>query len=403
MSQPTLSSQHLTAVNYEKMADRHATTNGMPSTYNRRRRWLSILASLVILFSAASCAAALLIRNISPSNDAQRLHAPLLLLDSPSSIDRLWEEFKMRHEKSYATDTEEYKRKAIFSDNLVVIDRHNRQYAAGVHSFSMHLNHLADWTNDEVRTTLNGYRPLLMSTGRAQNDAIRSLFLRPLSVSIEHLPKTVDWRKKNLVTPVKNQGHCGSCWAFSTTGSLEGQHARKKNKLVSLSEQNLVDCSSKFGNNGCNGGLMDNAFAYIKANGGIDTEKSYPYDGQDEKCRYKNSTIGAEDTGFVDIKEGNETDLQIATATVGPISIAIDASQFSFQFYSGGVYADASCSSTELDHGVLIVGYGKENGKKYWLVKNSWGPMWGDSGYIKIAKDDGNMCGVATKASYPIV
>lgn len=225
-------------------------------------------------------------------------------------------------------------------------------------------------------------------------------FMSPQNIDA---PDSIDWRQQGAVTEVKDQGHCGSCWSFSATGALEGQHFRKSGVLVSLSEQNLVDCSTTYGNNGCNGGLMDYAFKYIKDNGGIDTEKTYPYEGTDSQCRYNAANSGATDKGFADIEQGSEKKLKDALASIGPVAIAIDASQQSFQFYSEGVYYDPNCSSEQLDHGVLAVGYGSENGQDFWIVKNSWGTTWGDGGYIKMARNKENHCGVATSASYPLV
>lgn len=152
---------------------------------------------------------------------------------------------------------------------------------------------------------------------------------------------------------------------------------------------------------------MDYAFQYIKDNNGIDTEESYPYEAVDDKCRYTEKNSGATDKGYVDLQSGNEESLKAATATVGPISVAIDASHESFQFYSKGVYYEPDCSSNSrrLDHAVLIVGYGidEQTDEKYWLVKNSWGATWGDKGYLKMARNKKNHCGIATSASYPLV
>lgn len=311
-----------------------------------------------------------------------------------------WEAWKLHNNKTYSSPMEEKFRMKIFMDNKAKIARHNQRAHVGGASFHMEMNQLGDQLHHEVLSTRNGYRKgLLLQSGGSK--PVGATFIMPENVQI---PESVDWRAKGAVTPVKNQGQCGSCWAFSATGALEGQNFRKTGKLVSLSEQNLVDCSVSFGNHGCHGGVMDFAFLYIKENHGIDTEESYPYEAvEHDKCMYNKKNFGASDVGLVDIPEGNEEALMQAVATVGPVSIAIDASHDTFQFYSKGIYHDPGCSSTELDHGVLLVGYGTENGEDYWLVKNSWGAKWGDEGYIKIARNKGNMCGVATAASYPLV
>jgi cathepsin L len=312
-----------------------------------------------------------------------------------AKLDQSWNLWKTSFNKQYS-NVEESVRRAIWESNLKIVQEHNLEADLGLHTYWLGMNAYADMTNAEFNRVMNGFN--------ATRQASRNRQTFTFDPSLE-LPDTVDWRTKGYVTPVKDQGQCGSCWAFSTTGSLEGQHFAKTGELVSLSEQNLVDCSKKQGNMGCNGGLMDYAFTYIKENNGIDTEKSYPYQARDEKCRFKAADVGATDTGFVDVKAKDEAALQQAVATVGPISVAIDASHSSFQLYKRGVYNEPRCSQTQLDHGVLAVGYGADttSGADYWLVKNSWGTSWGDQGYIMMTRNKNNQCGIATASSYPTV
>jgi cathepsin L len=316
-----------------------------------------------------------------------------------------WKEFKIKYNKTYDGSEDNYRFK-IFLDSKHLIAKHNQLHATGLKSYSLSLNKYADMSHKEFVRTMNGYRPhLKRQSNFANQHPDVHVEKRTLDEPFE-LPKSVDWRQHGYVTPVKDQGHCGSCWAFSSTGALEGQHFRKTGDLISLSEQNLVDCSKKYGNMGCDGGLMDNAFRYIRDNHGIDTENSYPYEGHEDKCRFKNKTVGADDKGYVDLPSGNEAMLTKALAMKGPISVAIDASQESFRLYDGGVYDEPACNNSEesLDHGVLAVGYGTDpvHGD-YYLVKNSWSETWGQSGYIKMARNKDNQCGIATSAAYPVV
>jgi len=313
------------------------------------------------------------------------------------TLDGEWASFKSTHQKSYKDNIEEAYRRMIFEKNHKYITKHNAEAANGVHTFTLAMNRFGDMTNAEFRAQMNGFNASL----RIENPNVVKHVYQPSNIAV---PDSVDWRTQGYVTPIKDQGQCGSCWAFSAVASLEGQHFKAAGKLVSLSEQNLVDCSGKQGNMGCDGGLMDQAFTYIQVNKGIDTEASYPYEAVDGRCRFKAANVGATDNGFTDITSGSESDLVNAIATVGPISVAIDASQDSFQFYSKGIYYEKYCSSTELDHGVTAVGYGTQGtGKDYYIVKNSWGTSWGDQGYILMSRNKNNNCGIATMSSYPIV
>ncbi|KHJ85657.1 papain family cysteine protease [Oesophagostomum dentatum] len=258
-----------------------------------------------------------------------RVHRTKSLRQKIDEAFEKWDDYKEAFGKYYAEDEENDYMEA-FVKNVIHIEEHNREHRLGRKTFEMGLNSIADLPFSQYRK-LNGYRHRKNYGDAPQKNGTK--WLAPFNVKV---PDSVDWREKGLVTEVKNQGMCGSCWAFSATGALEGQHARAAGKMVSLSEQNLVDCSTKYGNHGCNGGLMDLAFEYIKDNHGIDTEESYPYVGREMKCHFKKKDVGADDNGYVDLPEGDEDALKVAVATQGPISIAIDAGHRTFQLYKKG-------------------------------------------------------------------
>ncbi|KAF1790610.1 Cysteine peptidase, asparagine active site [Phytophthora cactorum] len=217
------------------------------------------------------------------------------------------------------------------------------------------------------------------------------------------VPVQKDWRADGAVSPVKNQGKCGSCWTFSTTGCLESHVKLKHGEFTILSEQNLLDCAQNFDNHGCNGGLPSHAFEYVKYNGGLDTEETYPYEAKEGKCKFNTYHVGAQVDQVVNITARNENELKAAVGSTGPVSIAFQVVS-DFRFYKSGVYESKECHSGEKDvnHAVLAVGYGVEDGKNHWIVKNSWGTKWGMDGFFQIARGS-NMCGVADCASYPVV
>ena len=290
----------------------------------------------------------------------------------------------------YSNKTNELYRFNIWRENNKYVKIHNRYRAQ---CFTLALNEFADFTTAEFVEIYGGF-----IQGNRSNIP---LFVPSINVP----PNSVDWRAKGYVTPVQNQGNCGSCWAFSATGSLEGQHFKRTGNLVPLSEQNLIDCSGPQGNNGCDGGHMINAFEYVKSNNGIECDTTYPYTGQDGTCQFNSNNVAATCTGYKQIQRKNELELTKTISEIGPISVAINVIR-SFQLYEQGVYYDPECSQdiSTLNHAVLAVGYGTTiNCKDYYIVKNSWGTGWGMNGYILMSRNRNNNCGIATDASYPIV
>lgn len=305
-------------------------------------------------------------------------------------VHELFEHFLIKHPKRYANTVqreEHNKRRNIFRQNLRFINSHNRKHVG----FQVAVNHLADRSPEELR----------LLRGRTHTEGYNGgLPFKPDLSTLKDVPDTMNWRLYGAVTPVKDQGVCGSCWSFGTTGTIEGALFLKTKKLVGLSQQNLIDCSWGYGNNGCDGGEEFRSYQWIMKHGGIATEYSYgQYLAQDGRCH--TGTIGAKIASYVKVTSGDLKALKVAIAQKGPVAVGIDASHRSFAFYSFGVYYEPQCGNSpeDLDHAVLAVGYGTMNGQAYWLVKNSWSTHWGNDGYVLMSQK-GNNCGVATDATF---
>lgn len=303
-----------------------------------------------------------------------------------------WHKFQhyiRKHNKFYDSHDDFLKRFGIFSDNLRFIENNNMYND----KLKLEINKFSDMETEELFYGFN-FDNLLSKVNKC--DIFKDF-------DTENLPDTVDWRS-TAVTPVKDQGKCGSCWSFSATGAMEGAWAIANNELISLSEQQLLDCSIKYGDMACKGGLMDNAFEYAIDNG-LCSEDDVPYEAKRESCHSYNCDAKVQFTQCLDVPSGDQMALKAAVAKQ-PVSVAIQADKLIFQSYSSGVITGSTCG-TNLDHGVLVVGYGSENGQNYWLVKNSWGDSWGDNGYVKIGrndtKDDPGVCGIALSPSFPVV
>jgi len=301
--------------------------------------------------------------------------------------------FMTTYNKQYKNAAETAQRFEIFKNNKARIAQLNQQ-GAGRTKFA--INKFADLTKEEFKAS----RLSKVHAQRTPDMPVAD------DLDVSAIPDSFDWRDKGAVTAVKDQGQCGSCWAFSATGNMEGQWFLAGHTLTSLSEQNLVDCDhecmtyegEQSCDAGCDGGLQPNAYHYVISNSGIDTEASYTYEGVDDTCRFKAASVGATFSNWTMISQ-DETQMAAYLVANGPIAIAADAEEW--QFYFGGVFY-IPCG-TELDHGILIVGYGTETDifgqtMPFWIIKNSWGEDWGEDGYIRVERGDG-LCGVNLFAS----
>lgn len=319
------------------------------------------------------------------------------------SYEHRFQSYKQRFNKKY-DGAEHEKRRTYYAANLQEIEKVNAEYAAGKITWWGAENKFTDMSNEEFAA--------FVGTGCVKGYAARSLRAQNANYTRQHYqtPASVDWVSAGAVTGVKDQGQCGSCWSFSSTGALEGSYKiNNVGPLTSFSEQQLVDCAGSYGNDGCNGGLMDDAFEYWESNKAM-LEADYPYTAQDGNCQYQSNKGKAKVSTYHDVTASNEGDMTDALATQ-PLSIAVDAAGSSWQMYGGGIMSNkqgifgSGCAYRQLDHGVLAVGYGSEGGKDYYKVKNSWGPGWGEQGYIRLEKGanvvSAGTCGCQLSPSYP--
>ncbi|EDQ86194.1 uncharacterized protein MONBRDRAFT_33873 [Monosiga brevicollis MX1] len=307
-----------------------------------------------------------------------------------------FEHYKAEYKKAYATTTEHEYRRQVFEQNLAKIRAHN---ADTTKTWKEGVNHMSDWTSEEFRRLL-GYD---QSYGYSKHQPAPT----QTRLGMVQLPETVDWRTQGVVTPVKDQGNCGSCWSFGSAQTLESHVAIKTGYLETLSEQNILDCTPNpnecGGTGGCEGGTAELAYDAFAKNGGVQTEWTYPYiswAGKNFECQFDPSKSVINVTGYTKLPSNQYEPLMSAVANLGPIAISVEAIRW--QSYEEGVFDGCNQTNPDIDHNVQLVGYGSEDGKDYWLVRNSWTPHWGDHGYIKTVTVCGT-CGILFDTVYPTI
>jgi cathepsin L len=310
---------------------------------------------------------------------------------SESHIESEWVAFKRDfRNNAYNGVAEEALRREIFEKNYRLILNHNMEAEQGVHTYTMGVNQFTDLTDEEY---------VSMLTLRVDPQYVNKTHSTE-KINANANPASVDWRTKNVVTHVKDQGQCGSCFAFSATDSIESQYAIATGKLVTLAPQQIVDCIHSGGDVCKTGGDPIGAMRLIIQEGGQEPESAYPYHARMGTCQFSRAKAAVSITGVHQVQAGSEAALTTAIAGQ-PVAVAIDASGNGFRNYKSGVYNAGDCSSSTLNHGVLAVGYGNENGQDYYLIKNSWGTVYGASGFIKMARNHNNHCGILNYAAYP--
>ncbi|XP_065370752.1 procathepsin L [Calliphora vicina] len=303
-----------------------------------------------------------------------------------------FDEYKNLVNKSYVHTYDELRSRSAFEENSAAVRQHNELFNSGKSSFRLRTNIMADMSNDSY---LKAFLRLLRSKRVEALDHDSELVGSPL---MQETPESIDWREKGFVTSPDNQKTCGSCYAFSIAESIEGQVFKRTGRILSLSPQQIVDCSTSHGNQGCTGGSLRNTLKYLQDTGGLMRSKDYKYVSKKGKCQFVAELAVVNVTSWAILPAKDEKSIEAAVAHIGPVAVSINATPKTFQLYSDGVYDDDSCASTSVNHAMMVIGYTKD----YWILKNWWGELWGEEGYMRIAKGK-NLCGIANYAAYAIV